>query len=60
MTVQQGPLTFTATWKIQGSRLIVYFRGEEEIAILGTFTSEPEALARMLLAEMVDRQSKLK
>ena len=53
--LEEGPLTYTAIWKIHGEKLVVYFSGKEEAALLGTFANEPEILARMLLKELIDR-----
>ena len=36
--LEEGPLTYTAIWKIHGEKLVVYFRGKEEAALLGTFS----------------------
>jgi hypothetical protein len=53
--LEEGPLTYTAIWKVDGDKLVVYFRGKEEAALLGAFANEPETLARMLLKELIDR-----
>jgi hypothetical protein len=53
--VEEGPLTYTAVWKIRGDSLVVHFRGKEEAAFLGSFGTEPETLARMLLKQLIDK-----
>ena len=55
VSLQEAPLTYTAIWKIDGDKLVVYFRGKEEAALLGAFANEPETLARMLLKGIEER-----
>jgi hypothetical protein len=56
VTLERGAVTYTGQWATTGDRIIVYLGLEQESARLGMFATEPEALARMLLAELIDRQ----
>ena len=55
VTAKRGESTYTAYWKIEGKKLIVNFQGAVEPAFLGMFERDPEALARMLLLELIYR-----
>jgi hypothetical protein len=56
VTVQHGPATHTGYWAATGNRLTVYLGLQNESAPLGMFVNGPEALARTLLAVLIDRQ----
>lgn len=56
VTIEREERRYTARWRVQGNKLIVIWDNEEEPAHLGMFETEPEALARMLLAELLDRK----
>lgn len=57
VTVERAGV-YSAHWTIRGNKLIVYFGPDEEGVTLGMFEREPETLARILLAEMIDRKSR--
>ena len=56
VTVEREEHAYTARWRVQGNKLIINWDNDEEPAHLGMFETEPEALARMLLAELLDRK----
>jgi hypothetical protein len=56
VTIERGPATYTAKWAVTGRTLTVFFGGDKEAVILGMLENEPQSLARMLLAEMVERR----
>jgi hypothetical protein len=56
VTIEREARAYTARWRIQGNKLIVNWEEDEEPVQLGMFEKEPEALARMLLAELLDRK----
>jgi len=56
VTIERDERAYTARWRVQGNRLIVSWEDDEEPVQLGMFEKEPEALARMLLAELLDRK----
>jgi hypothetical protein len=56
VTVEREERAYTATWRVHGNKLIVIWDNDEEPAQLGMFEKEPEALARMLLRELLDRK----
>jgi len=56
VTVEREEHAYTAQWRVQGNKLIVSWDNDEEPAQLGMFEKEPEVLARMLLAELLDRK----
>jgi hypothetical protein len=56
VTIEREAHAYTATWTVQGNKLIVNWEDDEEPVQLGMFEKEPEALARMLLAELLDRK----
>ena len=58
ITLERGPLTHTAKWRVRGNTLIVYFGADNEAVLLGTFEREPDILARLVLAELVERREK--
>ena len=58
ITLERGPLTHTAKWRVRGNTLIVYFGADNEAVLLGSFEREPDILARMVLAELVERREK--
>jgi hypothetical protein len=55
VTPERGGVTFEGEWSIVGDRLIVRWGQFNELALLGMFELEPDKLARMLLAELIDR-----
>lgn len=58
VNLERGPLTHTAKWRVRGNTLIVYFGADNEAVLLGSFEREPDILARMVLAELVERREK--
>jgi hypothetical protein len=56
VTVEREERVYTARWRVQGNKLIVSWDNDEEPAQLGMFEKEPEVLARLLLAELLDRK----
>jgi hypothetical protein len=58
INLERGPLTHTAKWRVRGNTLIVYFGADNEAVLLGSFEREPDILARMVLAELVERREK--
>jgi hypothetical protein len=56
VTIDREERAYTARWRVQGNKLIVKWEDDEEPVQLGIFENEPEALARMLLAELLDRK----
>jgi hypothetical protein len=56
VTIEREKRAYTASWRVQGNKLIVNWDDDEEPVQLGMFEREPEALARMLLAELLDRK----
>jgi hypothetical protein len=56
VTLERGAVTYTGQWATTGNRIIVYLGLDEESALLGMFATDPETLARMLLAELIDRR----
>ncbi len=56
VTIERGAISYTGHWVTTENRIIVYLGLSEESALLGMFAREPETLARMLLAELIDRQ----
>jgi hypothetical protein len=58
ITLERGSLTHTAKWRVRGNTLIVYFGADNEAVLLGSFEREPDSLARMVLAELVERREK--
>ena len=56
VTVERGERAYTAQWRVQGNKLIVSWDNNDEPVWLGMFEKEPEALARLLLAEMLNRK----
>jgi hypothetical protein len=56
VNIERGALTHTARWRVSGNTLIVSFDHDEEAVPLGMFERDPETLARMLLAEVVERR----
>jgi len=56
VTIEREERAYTAQWRVQGSKLIVNWDNDEEPAQLGMFEKEPEVLARLLLAELLDRK----
>lgn len=56
VTIEREERAYTASWRVQGNKLIVNWEDDEEPVQLGMFEREPEALARMLLAELLDRK----
>jgi hypothetical protein len=55
VTLERGAVTFEGEWNIVVDRLIVRWGRFDESALLGMFELEPDKLARMLLAELIDR-----
>jgi hypothetical protein len=58
VTLERGGVTYTGRWSIVGNKLFVSLGHDEEPALLGMFEKEPEILARMLLAELVERRQR--
>jgi hypothetical protein len=56
VTLERGAITYTGQWATTGNRITVHLGLEQESALLGMFATEPETLARMLLAELIDRR----
>jgi hypothetical protein len=56
VTLERGAVTYSGQWATTGNRITVYFGLDEESALLGMFATEPETLARVLLAELVERR----
>jgi hypothetical protein len=56
VTIERDAISYTGHWVTTENRIIVYLGLDEESALLGMFAREPETLARMLLAELIDRQ----
>jgi hypothetical protein len=56
VTIERDEGAYTARWRVHGNKLIVNWDDDEEPAQLGMFEKEPEALARMLLTELLDRK----
>ena len=56
VTIERDERTYTARWRVQGNKLIVNWDNDEEPAQLGMFEKESEVLARLLLAELLDRK----
>lgn len=56
VTIERDERAYTARWRVQGNKLIVNWDNDEEPAQLGMFEKEPEVLARLLLAEILDRK----
>jgi hypothetical protein len=56
VTIEREERAYTARWRVQGNKLIVSWDDDEEPTQLGMFEKEPEALARMLLTELLDRK----
>jgi hypothetical protein len=56
VSIERGALSYTARWKVSGNTLIVSCGADEEAVPLRMFERKPETLARMLLAEFVERK----
>ncbi len=56
VTIEREEHAYTARWRVEGNKLIVNWDNDEEPAQLGMFEKEPEVLARLLLAELLDRK----
>jgi hypothetical protein len=56
VSLRRGQEIYTAEWVKAGTRLMVYWGLDEESALLGVFEKEPEALARIVLSELLDRK----
>ena len=56
ISLRRGQDIYTAEWVKSGHRLMVYLGLDEESALLGMFEKEPEALARIVLSELLDRK----
>jgi hypothetical protein len=56
VTIEREEQAYTAQWRVQGNKLIVNWDNDDEPVWLGIFENEPEKLARLLLAELVDRK----
>jgi hypothetical protein len=56
VTIEREKRAYSARWRVQGNKLIVNWEDDEEPVHLGMFEKEPEALARLLLAELLDRK----
>jgi hypothetical protein len=56
VTLERGAVTYTGQWATTGNRITVYLGLDQESALLGMFATEPESLARTLLAELIDRR----
>jgi hypothetical protein len=56
VTIERDERPYTARWRVQGNKLIVDWDNSEEPVWLGMFEKEPETLAKLLLAELLDRK----
>ena len=56
VTIERNEQAYTARWRVHGNKLIVNWDHGDEPVWLGLFQNEPEKLARLLLAELIDRK----
>jgi hypothetical protein len=57
IALRRNGITYTGQWATTGNRLIVYLGLDKESALLGMFDKEPKTLARILLWELIKRQT---
>jgi hypothetical protein len=55
VTIEREQRAYTAEWRVQGDKLIVSWDNNDEPVWLGMFEKEPETLAKLLLAELLNR-----